>query len=217
MKAYKIEPVKSVVVGILLVILTLGFCVVGTGAARPDLPPMDRQGGPQGQMDFDGETPPERPEGDSFRGGFTPDGETPDDFGAAFDGQPPRDGGFGPDAQRGFGGRGGAGHHGGGMDEELRESIEALEDGETKTKLETLLENVHTAMEKLMQADDSSREAAETAVREARDALNEALTAAGIEINVSEPPEKPEDDMRPEPPEGMGGVKEPETTENSKS
>ena len=51
MKTYTL---KHIVVGIMLVILTLGFCVVGTGAARPDH--MDK---PMGQHDFmpDGETP----------------------------------------------------------------------------------------------------------------------------------------------------------------
>lgn len=218
METYKM---KRVVVGILLVMLTLGFCVVGTGAANADQmggpgaqmgqggPMMDRgfgrggQGSPMDGQSFDGETPPEMPEGDfapdgaSFPGGFGPDGES------ASNGQFSRGGGFGPGSQRDFGGHGGFGRDGGpqGMDNDVRKAIEALEDGETKTNLETLMDNVHTAMEALHDADDDSREGAETAVNEARDALNEALTAAGIDTQLNEPPAKPEgsDDMnRPE-------------------
>lgn len=220
MKAYKIDPMKRAVVGILLVILTLGFCVVGTGAARPDMPPMDReqgfgpggsgrQGGPMERPDFDGETPPELPElpeGESFPEGAGPDG------GAAFDGQFPRDGRGGPDGQRGFGGRGGAGRHG--ADEALLTTIEALEDEETKASLKTLLENVHSAMEALMQADDEGREAAETAVKEARDALNQALEAAGIDDFANQPPEMPDDGMRFAP---RGGTDIPEAPEENKT
>ena len=90
------------------------------------------------------------------------------------------------------------------MDDGVREAIDALEDGETKTNLETLMENVHTAMETLRDADDDSREAAEAGVKEARDALNTALEAAGIDASMNEPPEKPEDGdntARPERPE----------------
>ena len=167
MKTYTL---KHIVVGIMLVILTLGFCVVGTGAARPD--PMKE---PMGQRDFmpDGETPPEMPDGEFFPGGPQSDFEPAD-------GALPPDGfgGFGP--QHGFGRRGGMDAHG--MDAEILTAIEALEDGETKTELQALYDKLHSAMEALMQADDNSREAAETAVKEARDALNEALTAAGIEV-----------------------------------
>lgn len=148
MKAYKIDPTKRLVVGILLVMLTLGFCVVGTGAARAE-----QMGGP---MD--------------------------------------RQQGFGPDSQRDFGGHGGFGRDGGpqGMDNDVLKAIDALEDADTRAALETLMDNVHTAMEALHDADDDSREAAETGVKEARDALNEALTAAGIDAQMNEPPAMPE-------------------------
>ena len=46
------------------------------------------------------------------------------------------------------------------MDNDVLKAIDALEDGETKTNLETLMDNVHTAMEALHDADDDSREAA---------------------------------------------------------
>ena len=179
MKTYKM---KRVVVGIMLVMLTLGFCVVGTGAALPD--PMGGRGGQMGQgipmdgQDFDGETPPEMPDGAapngaSFPGGFGRKGDFGQGRGATFNGQFSRGGGF------------------------------ALEDGETKTNLETLMDNVHTAMEALRDADDASREAAEAAVNEARDALHEALAAAGIDVSMNEAPERPEIDngTRPELPE----------------
>ena len=202
MKTYTL---KHIVVGIMLVILTLGFCVVGTGAARPD--PMK---GPMGQRDFmpDGETPPEMPDGEFFPGG--PQG----DFKPA-DGELPPDGfgGFGP--QHGFGRRGGMAAHG--MDAEILTAIEALEDGETKTELQALYDKLHSAMEALMQADDNSRDAAETAVKEARDALNEALTAAGIEAAMSEPPAKPDGEMPFARPEGGNGVKLPTDSESSKA
>ena len=266
MKTYKM---KRIVVGVLLVILTLGFCVVGTGAAHADQMggPMNQQqgfgpggrqggmgqmGGPGGQMgrqggpnggqndfmdqqgygpdgqnssmggqDFNGQTPPDSenierdgesfPDGDFGPGGeneFSPDGQ-PDS-----NGQFSRDGGFGPGNQRDFGGHGGPGRDGGpqGMDDGVREAIDALEDGETKTNLETLMENVHTAMEALHDADDDSREAAETSVKEARDALNSALEEAGIDASMNEPPEKPEDGddtARPERPEN-GNQNRPE-------
>lgn len=242
MKTYKM---KRVVVGIMLVILTLGFCVVGTGAAAPNqMGGPGGQGGPMGQMGgsmgrqgysneggpgfngqsfgpgsgFDGQTTPEggsfAPEGESFPGGFGPGSQNgamdQQDFGpngeSGFNGQFSHDGGFGPGDQRGFGGRGGFDRNGGpaGMDNDVRQAIDALEDGETKTNLETLMENVHTAMEALHNADDESREAAETGVKDARDALNTALEAAGIDASVSAPPEKPEGDesaARPEQPE----------------
>lgn len=227
MKAYKIDPTKRFVVGILLVMLTLGFCVAGTGAASADQmggpggqigqggPMMGQgfgrggQGGPMGEQGFDGETPPEMPEGgfapdsDSFPGRFGQDGNTD------LDGQFYRDGSFGPDSQRGFGGHGGFGPDGGpqGMDSALREAIAALEDEETKAELEALMDNVHTAMEALMKADDDSREAAETTVKEARDALNSALEEAGIDAQMNEAPEKPENSSgmtRPERPENGG-------------
>ena len=218
---------KHVVVGIMLVILTLGFCVVGTGAARPDMPPMDQQGfghggqgRPMGGQDFDGETPPEMPDGESD--GFCPrDGSGENDGG-----QPPADGGFGFDHQRGFGGHGGPGRDGKGMDGDVREAIEALEDEDTRAALETLLENVRAAMEALMSADEDKREEAEAAVKEARDALNEALTAAGIDVSVSQPPEKPEgaDDMTPPekpdgdmPFDGKGGMPAADESESSKT
>ncbi|MBR6839610.1 MAG: hypothetical protein IKM82_03360 [Oscillospiraceae bacterium] len=216
MKTYKM---KRVVVGIVLVMLTLGFCVLGTGAASADQmggpggqmgqggPMIDRgfgrggQGGPTDGQSFDGETPPEMPEGDfahdgaSFPGGFSPDGES------ASNGQFSRDGGFGPGGQRDFGSHGGFGHDGGphGMDSDVLKAIDALEDGETKTNLETLMDSVHTAMEALHDADDDSREAAETAVNEARDALHEALKAAGIDVSISDAPEKPEIDSGTRP------------------
>ena len=47
-------------------------------------------------------------------------------------------------------------------------------------------------MEALRDADDDSREAAEAAVQEARDALHEALAAAGIDVSMNEAPEKTE-------------------------
>jgi len=202
MKTYTL---KHIVVGIMLVILTLGFCVVGTGAARPD--PMKE---PMGQRDFmpDGETPPEMPDGEIFPGGPQSDFEPAD-------GALPPDGfgGFGP--QHGFGRRGGMDAHG--MDAEILTAIEALEDGETKTELQALYDKLHSAMEALMQADDNSRDAAETAVKEARDALNEALTAAGIEAAMSEPPAKPDGEMPFARPEGEDGMKLPEDTGNSKT
>ena len=261
MKTYKM---KRVVVGILLVILTLGFCVVGTGAAsalggpvgqQQGFGPGSRQGGqmnqqgftpngqdssmnqqgygPDGQagfmdgQDFNGQTPPDGGNFDrnseSFPGGdFGPNGQNgpmdqqsfDQNGGADSNGGFSRDGGFGPGNQRGFGGHGGPGRDGGhaGMDNDVLKAIDALEDGETKTNLETLMENVHSAMEALHDADDDSREAAEAGVKDARDALNTALAAAGIDASVSEPPEKPEDgnDMtRPEYPED-GGQNRPE-------
>ena len=202
MKTYTL---KHIVVGIMLVILTLGFCVVGTGAARPDH--MDK---PMGQHDFmpDGETPPEMPDGEFFPGGPQSDFEPAD-------GALPPDGfgGFGP--QHGFGRRGGMDAHG--MDAEILTAIEALEDGETKTELQALYDKLHSAMEALMQADDNSRDAAETAVKEARDALNEALTAAGIEVAMTEPPAKPDGDMPFARPEGEDGMKLPQDSGNSKA
>ena len=204
MKTYTL---KHIVVGIMLVILTLGFCVVVTGAARPN--PMK---GPMGQHDFmpDGETPPEMPDGDFFPGGFGPQG----DFEPA-DGELPPDGFGGPAPQHGFGGRGGMDAHG--MDAEILTAIEALEDGETKNELQTLYDKLHSAMEALMQSDDDSREAADTAVKEARDALNEALTAAGIEVAMTEPPAKPDGDMPFARPEGEDGMKLPQDSGNSKA
>ena len=212
MKTYKM---KRVVVGIMLVMLTLGFCVVGTGAALPD--PMGGRGGQMGQgipmdgQDFDGETPPEIPEGDaaldggSFPGGFGRKGDFGQGRGATFNGQFSRGGGFGPGGQRDFCGHGGFGRDGSShrMDNDVLKAIDALEDGETKTNLETLMDNVHTAMEALRDADDASREAAEAAVNEARDALHEALAAAGIDVSMNEAPERPEIDngTRPELPE----------------
>ena len=202
MKTYTL---KHIVVGIMLVILTLGFCVVGTGAARPD--PMKE---PMGQRDFmpDGETPPEMPDGEFFPGGPQSDFEPAD-------GALPPDGfgGFGP--QHGFGRRGGMDAHG--MDAEILTAIEALEDGETKTELQALYDKLHSAMEALMQADDNSRDAAETAVKEARDALNEALAAAGIEVSMTEPPAKPDGEMPFARPEGGNGVKLPTDSESSKA
>jgi hypothetical protein len=203
--AMKTYTLKHIVVGIMLVILTLGFCVVGTGAARPD--PMKE---PMGQRDFmpDGETPPEMPDGEFFPGGPQSDFEPAD-------GALPPDGfgGFGP--QHGFGRRGGMDAHG--MDAEILTAIEALEDGETKTELQSLYDKLHSAMEALKQADSDSREAAETAVKEARDALNEALTAAGIEAAMSEPPAKPDGEMPFARPEGGNGVKLPTDSESSKA
>ena len=72
-------------------------------------------------------------------------------------------------------------------------------------------------MEALMQSDDDSREAADTAVKEARDALNEALTAAGIEVAMTEPPAKPDGDMPFARPEGEDGMKLPQDSGNSKA
>ena len=220
MKTYRM---KRVVVGIMLVILTLGFCVVGTGAARADMggPPMGGfggQGGPGGQGfgpggDFNGNNQGFGPGGD-FGGngqGFGPGG----DFNGNNQGFGPR-GGFGPGGQNGHGRDGGFRP----MDNDVREAIEALEDGDSKTELMTLYENVHTAMEKLREADDDSRESAEAAVKEARDALNTALTEAGIESTMSEPPEKPEGENSmtpPEKPEGEDGMTPPERPNGSQS
>jgi len=204
MKTYTL---KHIVIGIMLVILTLGFCVVGTGAAKPD-----HMKGPMGQHDFmpDGETPPEMPDGDSFPGGFGPKG----DFEPA-DGELPPDGFGGFDPQHGLGGHGGPGAHG--MDAEIRTAIEALEDGETKTELQALYDALHSAMEALMQTDSDSREAAESAVREARDALNKALTAAGIEVSISEPPEKPEGGIPFDRPEARDDMNLPADTEGKQA
>ena len=197
---------KRIVVGIMLVLLTLGFCVVGTGAAKADnmgQPPMNGQrGGFGGQNDFGGP------------GGFGPGGQEMRDGENSFNGQNGfgGHGQFGPGAQEmrdgensfngqnGFDGRGGFGP----MDRGTREAVEALEDGETKTALLALLDDVHSAMEALRAADDSSRESAEAAVKAARDALNEALSAAGIEADMT-PPEMPEGDMDMTPPAQFGG------------
>ena len=201
---------KRVVVGIMLVLLTLGFCVVGTGAAKADnmgQPPMNGQrGGLGGQNGFGGP------------GGFGPGGQNMTDGENGFGGH----GQFGPGAQEmtdgensfngqnGFDGRGGFDGHGaerggfGPMDRGTREAVEALEDGETKTALLALLDDVHSAMETLRASDDSSRESAEAAVKAARDALNEALSAAGIETELT-PPELPEGDGNMTPPEQFGG------------
>ena len=308
MKTYK---TKRVVVGILLVILTLGFCVVGTGAAHADqmggpmsqqrgFGPGGRQGSPGTQMGGPGrQSSPMDQQGfgsgsnygsgaQSFgpggnygsntqdSGSFLPYDESPDAFvpyddmsqqqgfgpggnygsdaqsfgpggnsdsnaqdfgsfvpydessdsfrpcggfnrnmGVDFDGQFSRDGGDQPQPADGFGGHGGLGRDGApeGMDNGVREAIAALEDGETKTNLETLMQNVHTAMDALHDADDDSREAAETGVKEARDALNTALEAAGIDASMNEPPEKPDDGndaTRPERPENSGRQSSPD-------
>ena len=184
MKTYKM---KRVVVGIVLVILTLGFCVVGTGAARPGA-----MGGPDGGQHGFG---PDRQNGPF--GGEAPDfdGELP------ADGELPPDGDFDPDGRGGFGGRGGHGRDRGfgPMDEQLREAIEALEDGEVKTELLALLDKLQDAMETLRSADETSRESAEAALQEAREALDEALSKAGIEIT---PPEMPAGDRGMTPPDG---------------
>ena len=235
MKTYKM---KRVVVGIMLVILTLGFCVVGTGAAHADQMggPMGRQqgfgpggqGGPMDQMGFGSGNQGFGP-GGSFGSdmqdfsGSAPDGQTAPDGGDSFPGNFGQgmdadanghfspDGGFGPGGQRDFGGHGGFGRDGGPqkMDNDVRKAIDGLEDADTKAALETLMDNVHTAMEALHDADDDTREAAETDVKEARDALNEALTAAGIQAQMNEPPAKPEGD------DGANGAKRPEFSENS--
>ncbi len=180
---------KRIVVGIMLVILTLGFCVVGTGAARPDSmgqPPMNEQrGGFGGQNGFgghgqfgpgvqemtDGESGFGSQNGFGGRGQFGPGAQEMTDGESAFNGQ------------NGFGGRGG--QRGGfrPMDGDTRQTVEALEDGE---------------------ADDSSRESAEAAVKTARDALNEALSAAGIETETT-PPDMPEGGADMTPPEQPGG------------
>lgn len=153
----KTSRTKQIVVGVMLVILTLGFCIVGTGAARPDGRP------PMGNMQ-----------------GFGHGGD------------------FAPDGQGGPGGRFGGGRR---PDGDVREAIEALEDGETKTALSALLESVDTAMEKLMNADTDSRAEAEEEVKTARDALNDALKEAGITLAAQEPPEKPEGESGMTPPE----------------
>ena len=49
------------------------------------------------------------------------------------------------------------------------------------------------------------------------DALNEALTAAGIEVSMTEPPAKPDGEMPFARPEGEDGMKLPEDTGNSKT
>ena len=231
MKTYKM---KRAVVGILLVILTLGFCVVGTGAARAEGMggPNGGQhgfgpgpGGPGGQFGFDGQTPPDGQFGPGAQGdgssqsGFG--GQTPPDGQSGFDGQTPPDGQSAPDGGRqfggrgDFGGRGGFGGHGGfgPMDRDLSAAIDSLDDGDTKTELQTLLKNVQSAMEALRNADTDSRESAEAAVKEARDALNEALTKAGIEIADVNPPELPEGENGMTPPElpaGENGMTPPE-------
>ena len=202
--------VKRIVVGIMLVLLTLGFCVVGTGAARPDSmgqPPMNGQrGGFGGQNDFGG------------RGQFGPSAQEMTDGENSFGGQNDFGGRgqFGPGAQEmtgdesGFGGQNGFGGPGGQrggfrpMDGDTRQTVEAMEDGETKTALLALLDDVHSAMEALRKADDSSRESAEAAVKAARDALNEALSAAGIETETT-PPDMPEGGADMTPPEQPGG------------
>ena len=201
---------KRIVVGIMLVILTLGFCVVGTGAARPDSmgqPPMNEQrGGFGGQNGFgghgqfgpgvqemtDGESGFGSQNGFGGRGQFGPGAQEMTDGESAFNGQ------------NGFGGR--DGQRGGfrPMDGDTRQTVEALEDGETKTTLLALLDDVHSAMEALREADDSSRESAEAAVKTARDALNEALSAAGIETGTT-PPDMPEGSADMTPPEQPGG------------
>ena len=244
MNTYKIDPTKRLVVGILLVMLTLGFCVVGTGAASADQMggpgsqmaqggPMGRgfgpggQNGPTNQQGFGpgGQNGPDSqnfgPGGnsgsdaqdfDSFvpydesSDGFGPRGGFGQDMGTDSDGQFSRDGGFGPGGQRDFGGHGGFGRDGGpqGMDNGVREAIDALEDADTKAELETLMDKVHTAMEALHNADDDTRDAAEADVKEARDALNSALEEAGIDTSMSKAPEKPENDSgmnRPELPD----------------
>ncbi len=201
---------KRIVVGIMLVILTLGFSVVGTGAARPDSmgqPPMNGQrGGFNGQNGFGGP------------GQFCPGGQEMTDGESGFNGQNGfgGPGQFGPggqemtDGESGFNGQNGFGGHDGHrggfrpMDGDTRQKVEAMEDGETKTALLALLDDVHSAMEALREADDSSRESAEAAVKAARDALNEALSAAGIEAELT-PSEMPEGAADMTPPEQPGG------------
>ena len=118
----------------------------------------------------------------------------------------------------------------------VSEAIDALEDGSVKTELSALAEAVDAAIRAEMEAREAGEKdltAYEEAVREAQDALMQALQAAGIELqqpeemngnerpdfngqqppemngqapqfNGQEPPEKPEGDLKPEIPANNG-------------
>ena len=160
-------------------------------------------GDPQGGFgQNDGQQPPEKPEGDEDR-------------------TPPADG------ENGFGQNGPMGRGGDDPMNRIISAVNELEDESVKSDLEALMQAHLEAMEAKRNAegDDARGEAAE-AVAAAREALNQALTDAGIEgmgvpAEDQEPPEKPDGEEDRTPPadgrQNQGGQQLPEKPEGDAS
>ena len=106
----------------------------------------------------------------------------------------------------------------GGMDpmNQIISAVNSLEDEDVKANIEALMKEHLDAMEAERNAeDDNARADAAEAVAAAQTALDEALTAAGIEItmeapNGQQPPELPDDENMTPPANGQQPPEKPE-------
>lgn len=182
------KKIISLVLMTLVVFMLSTTTVYAEEASDMGTPPQGQRGGRP--MD-DGSTPPEPPEGiDGERPerpeGFDENG-TPPELPEGEEGMTPPDGEFGQG-----GGRRGDGMGPGGMGmvdvEELKTALDAVEDTDTRTSAQTLLEAYEAAMEAERtvmdgQSDETAMQTAREAVEAARQALEEALTALGLDIS----------------------------------
>ena len=149
------------------------------------MPPFSGESGFGGNGETDGQEPPEKPEGDEDR-------------------TPPAD------SENGFGGNRPMGRDGRDPMNRVITAVNELEDEEVRADIESLMKAHLDAMKAERNAeDDEARAEAAQAVEAARDALNQALTDAGIDgmeapADGQEPPERPEGDEDSMPPADNG-------------
>ena len=180
------------------------------------MPPFSGESGFGGNGETNGQEPPEKPEGDESRmppfgeeSGFGGNGET--------DGQEPPEKPEGDedrtppaDSENGFGGNRPMDRDGRDPMNRIITAVNELEDEEVRSDIESLMKAHLDAMKAERNAeDDEARAEAAQAVEAARDALNQALTDAGIDgmeapADGQELPERPEGNGDSMPPADIG-------------
>ena len=176
---------------------------------------MRMNGAPQGES---GQQPPEKPEGDEDR---TPPsgGESGSGQSGPMNGQQPPEKPEGDEDRTPPSGEESMPGAPAGNDpiNRILSAVSELEDGETKSNIENLMEAHRAAVDAERNAtDDDSRAEAAEAVAATQDALNEALAAAGIEVTLEtpeqgsqQPQERPERERPAEGGQSEGGQQIP--------
>lgn len=177
---------------------------MGSGQQPPEMPSGEA---PQGGFEQNGQQPPEMPNGEALQGGFEQNGQQPPEKPDGED-MAPHEGGI--NGQNGP--MGGPGMGGQDPLNAMFDAVNALEDETVKANITELMQAEFDAI--VAERDAEDKDAAAEAVAVAREALQAALTEAGIEAGFGpmdgqgrmdgQPPMDGQDQMGNAP--GMGGM-----------
>ena len=137
---------------------------------------MQMGGGPQGDLERNGQQPPEMPNGEASQGDLEQNGQQPPEMP---NGKAPRGGMNGQNGPKGGPGMGGQDPI-----NALFDAVNALEDETVRANIEALMQAEFDAI--VAERDAEDKEAAAEAVAAAREALQNALAEAGIEFTFPE-------------------------------